>query len=71
MIDLTTLTNGCDPCEGSRILAARRCTACDLPIRPNESRCSWDDSPARFHEDCVLLFGASYCRDLAISHRKN
>lgn len=71
-MNITTLTTGNDPCEGSRILAARRCACCGTAIRPNDSRCAWEDSPATFHEGCVLLFGASYCRDIAInSHRRN
>jgi hypothetical protein len=64
--NLSTLTAGADPCEGSRILARNRCKCCDLPILPMDARASFVHIPhVLFHSDCVVLFGADHCKAIA------
>ncbi len=65
-LNLSTLTAGADACEGSRILARRRCKCCDLPILPLLDAASFVHIPnVLFHSDCVVLFGADYCKAIA------
>ena len=65
-LNLSTLTRGCDPCGGSRILARNRCKCCDLPILPLDARASFVHHPdTLFHSDCVVLFGADHCKAIA------